>query len=124
MMQALQVPGRMPQAQNLRQGEMLQALFSALPEGSMLKALEAVGIQVREPQSYLAPDDESNAISSWNDRRVVLNGADSRGPIYNKQAVVEMAPTISRVPEAPYLSPEYDTTVGMMSTMNNAQGGY
>lgn len=125
MMQALQVPGRTPQGQSLREGEMLSSIFSALPEGMMLKALEAVGVQVRDPQSELAPDNGQNDIGNWNDRRVVLNGRDARGPVYDRNSVVaEVAPTIVREEERPYLAPEYDSTVGMMATQANHQGGF
>lgn len=104
---------------------MLASIFSALPQGSMLKALQAVGISVGDPMESLAPDDESNQIDNWNMRRVQLDGTDARGPVYDKAAVLApKAVNLAQPKTPPYLSPEYDNTVGMMGTQANLQGGF
>lgn len=124
MMDALSIPGRTPMGQTPGQKEMLAAIFGALPEGTMLKALSSIGVQVGDPQGQLAPDDESNAIENWNDRRIVMNGQDARGPVWNRNAVVEVQAAQPRGEEPPYLAPDYDSTLGMMSGMQNSQGGF
>lgn len=124
MMDQLMLPGRVPQGGTLRDKEMLASIFGALPEGTMLKALEAVGVQVKDPQSHLAPDDGENEIPSWNQRRISLKGQDARPPVWDKSMVVDVpvAPPQGRTP--PYLSPDYDAGIEDYALGANAQGGF
>jgi hypothetical protein len=123
MMGALQIPGRMPKAPGMQDQETLQSIFSSLPPGSMLKALEAIGIAVREPQEALADDDGQNQLPSWNDRRIMLDGQDQRGPIWDRNKVIEVPLAMTNAPQAPYLAPDYNAGMGPLSVNANAQGG-
>ncbi len=125
MMNALSIPGRAPQAPNLKSQEMLNSIFSTLPEGSMLKALEAIGIQVKDPMQGLAPDDESNAIGNWNTRRISLAGKDDRGPVWDPSLVMDTMPEAQTQGQTPpYLETGYDPNLGQLNAMQNAPGGF
>lgn len=128
MMQALQVPGRMPQGAGAQESNLLAAIFSALPEGTMMKALSSVGVNVGAPQSgnNLAPDDGSNDVPSWNDRRVVLRGNDNRGPVWDRSKVMQMQmqTPMARGEEPPYMAGDYDPNIGAYGMANNAGGGF
>lgn len=124
MMEELMIPGRVPQGGTLRDKEMLSSIFGALPEGTMLKALEAVGVQVKDPQGSLAPDDGENAIPSWNDRRIAIKSSDARPPLWDKSAVVEMDTPIVRGAEPPYLQPGFDSNLSQLNVAANMGGGF
>ena len=129
MMNSLSIPGREPQAPSLREKEMLNSIFGSLPEGSMLKALEAIGIQVKDPMQGMAPDDESNQISNWNARRIAISGSDNRGPVWDPSLVMDtlgqaqqQGQIQGQVPE--YLSGQYDPNLAPLNAMQNYQGGF
>ncbi len=124
MMDQLMIPGRVPQGASLRDKEMLASIFSALPEGTMMKALEAVGVQVKDPQSNLAQDDGQNAIQSWNDRRVAIKGDDSRPPVWDRNKVIEMETSMPRGREPAYMHPDFDSDLAELNVSQNVSGGF
>jgi len=123
MMGALSIPGRMPQSPSARDQETLAAIFGALPQGSMLKALEAVGIQVQDPQDALAYDEGQNQLPSWNDRRIMLAGRDARGPMLDKSKVVVEPQAPQEPMMAPYMQPGFNAGIGPLGVQSNLQGG-
>ena len=122
-MGALSIPGRMPQSESMKDQETLSAIFGALPAGSMIKALEAIGIRVSDPQEALAEDEGQNQLPSWNDRRIMLAGRDARGPMFDKSKVVVDQTPPETLQLAPYMQPGYNAGIGPLGTQSNYQGG-